>query len=160
MYISSSHLSCYPWSNQTVKYFQQVLLSLSCSECSANLISVDVTNTGNGERGTGNWGTRNGSLGTSVQRQPSWEFKMAVKTKEKARRETIWVKVSFHRLCPQMASTFLYEQSPISTRINKACNGAWVENRIECQARVLNKSFQLSLTSIDTHKKMLTCNWD
>ena len=83
--------------------------------------TVDVTNTGNGERGTGNGerGTGNGEPGTgnrepgtgvwetSVQRQPSWEFKMAVKTKEKARRETIWVKVSFHRLCPQMASSFL-----------------------------------------------------
>ena len=41
---------------------------------------LDVTNTGNGERGTGNRergtgngepGTGNGSLGTSVQRQPS-----------------------------------------------------------------------------------------
>ena len=39
---------------------------------------MDVTNTGNGERGTGN-----GSLGTNVQRQPAWEFKMAVKTKER-----------------------------------------------------------------------------
>ena len=104
---------------------------------------VDVTNTGNG------------SLGTSVQRQPSWEFKMAVKTKEKTRRETIWVNASFYRLCPQMASTFLQEQTPISTGINKACNGPWVENRIECQARVLNKSFLLSTTSIDTQKKCL-----
>ena len=41
---------------------------------------MDVTNTGNGERGT-----EKGSLGTNVQRQPAWEFKMAVKTKEKAR---------------------------------------------------------------------------
>ena len=34
---------------------------------------LDVTNTRNGERGTGNGerGTGNGSLGTSVQRQPS-----------------------------------------------------------------------------------------
>ena len=39
---------------------------------------TDVTNTGNGERGTGNR-----SLGTNVQRQPAWEFKMAVKTKER-----------------------------------------------------------------------------
>ena len=39
---------------------------------------TDVTNTGNGERGTGN-----GSLGTNIQRQPAWEFKMAVKTKER-----------------------------------------------------------------------------
>ena len=38
----------------------------------------DVTNIGNGERGTGNR-----SLGTNVQRQPAWEFKMAVKTKER-----------------------------------------------------------------------------
>ena len=79
----------------------------------------DVTNTRNGGRGTGN-----GSLGTSVQRQPACEFKMAVKTKEKTRRETIWVNVSFYRLCPQMASTFVQEQSPISTGIYKACNGA------------------------------------
>ena len=45
----------------------------------------DVTNTKNGERGTGNGerGTGNGSLGTNVQRQPAWEFKMAVKTKER-----------------------------------------------------------------------------
>ena len=62
-----------------------------------------IPGTGNGERGTGNGerGTGNGSLGTNVQRQPAWEFKMAVKTKEKARRETISVKVSFHRLCPR-----------------------------------------------------------
>ena len=39
---------------------------------------TDVTNSGNGERGTGN-----GSLGTNVQRQPASEFKMAVKTKER-----------------------------------------------------------------------------
>ena len=34
---------------------------------------LDVTNTGNGERGTGNGerGTGNGSLGTNVQRQPA-----------------------------------------------------------------------------------------
>ena len=44
-----------------------------------------IPGTGNGERRTGN-----GSLGTTVQRQPSREFKMAVQTKEKARRETIW----------------------------------------------------------------------
>ena len=37
-----------------------------------------IPGTGNGERGTGN-----GSLGTNVQRQPAWEFKMAVKTKER-----------------------------------------------------------------------------
>ena len=52
-----------------------------------------------------------------------------------ARREIIWVNVSFYRLCPEMASTFLQEQSPISTGIYKACNGAWVENWIECQCR-------------------------
>ena len=42
--------------------------------------NTNVTNTGNGdeERGTGN-----GSLRTNVQRQPAWEFKMAVKTKER-----------------------------------------------------------------------------
>ena len=36
-------------------------------------VILDVTNTRNGERGTGNGerGTGNGSLGTSVQRQPS-----------------------------------------------------------------------------------------
>ena len=65
-----------------------------------------IPGTRNGERGTGN-----GSLGTNVQRQPAGELKMAVKSagqnKRKARRETIWVKVNFHRQCPQMASTFL-----------------------------------------------------
>ena len=111
------------------------------------LLLSDVASTGNGEPG-------NASLGISVQKQRAWEFKMAEKkTKENARRGTISVNMSFYRLCPQMTSTFLQEQSPISTGINKACNGAWVENRIECQARVLNKSFQLSTTSIDTHKR-------
>ena len=85
-----------------------------------------IPGTGNGERRTenGERGTGNGSLGTSVQRQPASEFKMAVKTKEKTRRETIWVDLSFYRLCSEMASTFLQEQSPISTGIYKACNGA------------------------------------
>ena len=64
---------------------------------------------------------------------------MAVKTKEKTRRETVWVNVSFYRLCPQMASTFLQEQSPFSTGMCKACNGASIENGIECQCRCLVK---------------------
>ena len=42
------------------------------------------SNTRDGELGTGN-----GSLGTSVQRQPAWEFKLEDKRKEKARIETI-----------------------------------------------------------------------
>ena len=40
-------------------------------------IRKDVTNTGNG------------GLGTTVQRQPAWEFKMADKTKEKAWRNNL-----------------------------------------------------------------------
>ena len=63
-----------------------------------SVANEDVTNTGNGEGGTGNGkrrtgngerGTGNGSLGTNVQRQAAWEFKMADKTKEKARRNNL-----------------------------------------------------------------------
>ena len=62
-------------------------------------ISVkDVTNTGNGEPGTGVW-----ELMYSGNPLESSKWR----SKEKARRETIWVKVRFHRLCHQMASTFL-----------------------------------------------------
>ena len=52
-----------------------------------NQLPMDVTRTGNGERGTGNGerGTRNGervtgsgSLGTSCQRKPPQKSKMAV----------------------------------------------------------------------------------
>ena len=65
-----------------------------------------IPGTGNGERGTGN-----GEPGTGV-----WELMYSGnplkiqnggQNKRNARRETIWVKVNFHRLCPQMVSTFL-----------------------------------------------------
>ena len=71
-----------------------------------------IPGTGNGERGTGNRepGTGNGEPGTEV-----WELMYSGnalenskwRTKQKKRlEETIWVKASFYRLCPEMASTF------------------------------------------------------
>ena len=80
-----------------------------------------IPGTGNGERGTGN---RERESGTKCTAATLLRIQNGDQNKRKARRETIWVKVSFHRLCSQMASTFLQEQSPISTGINKACNGA------------------------------------
>ena len=63
-----------------------------------------IPGTGNGERGTGNGepGTGHRSLGTNVHLRIQNGGQ-----NRKARRETIWVKVSFHRLCPHMASMLL-----------------------------------------------------
>ena len=62
-----------------------------------------IPETENGERGTGN-GERGTGLWEQVHSGNPLENS---KQKEKAQRETIWVKVSFHRLYPQMASTLL-----------------------------------------------------
>ena len=51
--------------------------------CVDSRSKVDVTKTGNGERGAGSGerGTGNGSLGTSCQRKPPQKSKMAVQKK-------------------------------------------------------------------------------
>ena len=72
----------------------------------------DVINTGNGERGTGNGepgtGNRERESGNKCTAATRLRIQNGGQNKRKARRETICVKVSFHRLCPQMTSTFLH----------------------------------------------------
>ena len=63
-----------------------------------------IPGTGNGERGTGNRERESGNKCTAATRL---RIRNGGQNKRKARRETIGVKVSFHRLCPQMTSTFL-----------------------------------------------------
>ena len=65
---------------------------------------TDVTNTRNGERGTENRERESGNKCTAAT---LLRIQNGGQNKRKARRETIWVKVSFHQLCPQMASTLL-----------------------------------------------------
>ena len=61
----------------------------------------DVTNTGNGERGTGTGVWELMYSGNPLENS-RW------RTKQKKRlEETIWVNASFYRLCPQMANAFL-----------------------------------------------------
>ena len=67
-------------------------------------MELDVTNTGNGERGTENRERESGNKCTAAI---LLRIQNGGQNKRKARRETIWVKVSFHQLCPQMASTLL-----------------------------------------------------
>ena len=85
-------------------------------EINIEIILWDVTNTGNGERGTGNGkrGTGNGEPGTGVWEQvysgnplenSKWRSKQKKRLEEK--QFGAWLKVSFHRLCLQMASMFL-----------------------------------------------------
>ena len=74
--------------------------------------------TGNGKRETGN---RKLVYSGNPLENSKWRSKQKKRLEEK---QTIWVNVSFYRLCPQMASTFLQEHSPISTGIYKAYNSA------------------------------------
>ena len=94
-------LNCFSFGDNYYKQINGVAMGTKMGPSYAK----DVTNTGNGERGTGNREQESGNKCTAATLLR--EFKMAVKTEEKARRETIWVKVSVPWLCPQMASTFL-----------------------------------------------------
>ena len=58
-----------------------------------------IPGTGTGEPGIGVWELM--YSGNPLENSNGGQ------NKRKARRETIWFKVRFHRLCPQMASTFL-----------------------------------------------------
>ena len=67
---------------------------------------LDVTNSGNGERATGNGEPGTGVWELMYSGNPLENSKWRTKQK-KMLEETIWVNASFYRLCPLIASTFL-----------------------------------------------------